>query len=165
MSEIPSTPADGNVKVVFVPAIADTAAPKLSELTAASVVDISCYLTEFTPSVDESEIEDERLCSTETFEQPGRIKHSLEGTYIDNTNSPDDDQNAAAETLVRGVVGFIVQRRGVPFDTAFAADQKVKVWPIKAGVQNSVAPEANSVLKTQQKFFVTGKTTDSVVAA
>lgn len=165
MAEIPSTPADGNVAVWLVPAIADTTAPSLTELSAAGAVDISCYLTSdgYTTSLDQQVISDERLCSTETFEQPGRVSRTLSVTYIDNTNSPNETtSNKAKETLVPGSVHYVVVRRGKAFDTAFAVGDKVTVTPVKAGQYDDVAPEANSVLKTTQKLFITERTQSDV---
>lgn len=156
MAELPSTPADGNVKVVWVPTIADATAPTSTELNAAGAVDISCYLTGdgFTPGLDESEITDDRLCDTETFQQPGRATHSLSVTYIDNSNTADD--NEAYETLTPAASGYIVVRRGKGYAAAFASTDKVDVWPVKCGQQSDLPPEANSVLKVTQRLFVTG---------
>lgn len=165
MAEIPSTPADGNVAVWLVPAIADTTAPALTELSAAGAVDISCYLTSdgYTTSLDQQVISDERLCSTETFEQPGRVSRTLSVTYIDNTNSPNEaTANKAKDTLVPGSVHYVVVRRGKAFDTPLAAGDKVTVTPVKAGQYDDVAPEANSVLKTTQKLFITERTQSDV---
>lgn len=165
MAEIPSTPADGNFKVVLVPTIADPKAPKVSELTGAGVVDISCYLTGdgFNPSVDQASISDPRMCSRQEYEKPGRETHTLEVTYIDNTNSPDeDDSNVAADTLLRGSKHYVVLRRGVAYEDAFATGQKVTVWSVEAGIPQMVAPEANSVIRTTQKLFVTGETNTAV---
>lgn len=159
MSEVPSTPSDGNVKVLLVPAIADPSAPTVSELTGEGVVDISCYLTGdgLALSSDQATITDERLCSTQVFEKPGRKTNTAEVTYIDNTNSPNEtDSNEAADTLVEGSSHRVVTRRGVPFEEAVAADQKVSVWPVQAGMSREVAPEANSVIRSIQKLFVTG---------
>lgn len=167
MADIPAVPADGNVAVWLVPTIANTSAPTVAELGSGVVDDISCYLTSdgLNPSLNEQTISDERLCSTATYEQPGRSQRSLDVTYIDNTNTADD--NLAKETLVPGQAMYLVIRRGVAFDTAVAATtQKVSVWPIKAGQYNDLPPEANSVLKTSQKLFVTGEVqTDVAVAA
>jgi hypothetical protein len=165
MADIPSTPADGNVKVAWVPTIASTTAPKVSELTGASAIDLSCYLSAdgFTPSLDEAVISDDRLCDTETFEQPGRATRSLQVTYIDNSNTTDD--NDAYETLTPGATGYIVVRRGKPYDTTFATADKVDVWPVKCGKQSDLPPEANSVLKVTQKLFVTGRVIDRVTVA
>ena len=166
MAELPAVPADGNVKVLLVPAIADTSAPTVSELTGATVVDISCYLTSdgLNPSLNEQTITDERLCSRQTYEQPGRSQRSLDVAYIDNTNTA--DPNEAKETLVPGQPQYLVIRRGIAYEDAIAATtQKVSVWPIKPGQYNEMPPEANSVLKTGQKLFVTGQVQIDVAVA
>lgn len=168
MSDIPSTPSDGNVAAWFVPAIADTSAPTVTELAAASIVDLSCYLTGdgLNLTSDQATITDERLCSTQTFEVPGRKTNTAEVTYIDNTNSPHEtDANEAAETLVEGARGYIVTRRGIPYEEPVAAEQKVSVWPIEAGEPREVAPEANSVIRSIQKLFVTGNVYQKVAVA
>lgn len=169
MAIIPSTPADGNQKVLLVPAIADTAAPKLTELNGGTVVDISCYLTGdgFTPSLSEQVVADERLCSVQTYEQPGRSQYGLDVVYIDNTNSPaGTTDNKAKDTLVPGTAQYLVIRRGKAFDAALAVGDKVTVYPIKAGKYNEMPGAANEVLKLGQKLFVTAevKTSVAVVA-
>jgi hypothetical protein len=165
MAEIPSTPADGNQKVLLVPAIANLSAPKVTELTGAGVVDISCYLTGdgFTPSLSEQTITDERLCSRQTYEQPGRSQFGLEVAYIDNTNSPNAaTDNEAKETLVPGSAQYLVVRRGKDFDSAITVGDNVSIYPIKPGKYNEMPGEANSVLKIGQKLFVTGEVSTSV---
>ena len=166
--EIPSIPADGNKLVLVVPAIADVDAPTIAELTAASVVDISCYLTGdgWSPSKEQASIADERLCSTETFERPGRKTRGLEVTYIDNTNSPYEAEfNKAVDTLVEGTDHYIVTRRGLPYEQPLAAGQIVEIWPVTAGEQREVPEEANSVTRTIQKLFVRGPVRRVAVAA
>lgn len=164
MADIPSTPADGNVKVMIVTTLANTAAPTVAELTAGSTKDISCYLTGdgYNPSLDEQVIADARLCDTETYEQPGRKTRGLSVTYIDNTNTA--SPNDAKTTLVPGTALYVVTRRGKAFDAAVTASDKVTVSPIKPGAYNELPPEANSVLKITQKLFITGKTQDATVA-
>jgi hypothetical protein len=168
MADIPSTPADGNTKVLFVPTIADTSAPTTTELTGASAVDLSCYLTGsgYKPSVSEQVVNDERLCTTQVFEQPGRSTESLELEYIDNTNSPNSTtSNKAVDTLPKGTTGFIVVRRGKAFDTAIASGDKVTVFPVTAMTQQELPPEANSVQKISQKLAVTGQVKRRVAVA
>lgn len=157
MADLPSTPADGNLKVVWVPAIANPDAPTVSELTAQTVVDLSCYLTAdgWNPSADEQVISDDRLCDTETYEQPGRASRSLEVTYIDNTNTA--KENEAVETLQPGTSGYLVTRSGVPFDTPIDAGDLVDVWPVTCGIYQKLPPEANSVLRRTQRMFVTSR--------
>ena len=161
MADVPSTPADGNVLVKLVSAIADTDAPKLTELNAVGAVDISCYLTAggYKPSLSEQVITDERLCTTETYEKKGRSQRGLEVEYIDNTNSPNaDTYNKAKDTLIPGAEQFLVVRTGVPYTDALAIGQKVTIYPVEPGEYNDMPPEANSVLKTGQKLFVRGGT-------
>lgn len=157
MAAIPSTPHNGNVRAVLVPAVADVNAPTVAELTAG--IDISCYLTGdgLAISVDQATITDERLCSTSTFEKRGRKTHSVDVTYIDNSNSVAHAAfNAAREALDEGSVHHLVTRRNLPYEDAFAASQLVRVYPIEAGFPAEVAGEANSVTRTTSKLFVTG---------
>jgi hypothetical protein len=156
--DVPSTPADGNVGTWLVPAIANTAAPSLAT-DLATPVDVSCYLTPdgFAITVDQATITDERLCSTETFGQPGRKSYGLNLTGIDNTNSANEaTDNDLVDTLVEGTAMYLVRRRGVPFDQALAAGDKVTVIPFKPGVKQDVPMEANSVLRSTWACFVTG---------
>ena len=163
MAEIPSTPADGYVAVRALPAVANLDAPTLAEWNAG--IDISCSLTSdgSTPSVDQQVATDERLCSTQVFEQPGRITNSLDLIYIDNTNSPNEEtDNKAKDTLVPGSEHVIGVRRGMPYEAAAATGQKVTLFPVKPGVYSELPGEANSVLKIGQKQFVTGPVSRSV---
>ena len=168
MAEIPSTPADGNMLVLDVPAIADADKPTIAELTASSVEDLSCYLTGdgWSPSKEQASIADERLCSTETFERPGRKTRGLEITYIDNTNSPYATEfNKAVDTLTEGTDHYLVTRRGLPYEEPLAVGQVIEIWPVTAGEQREVAIEANSVTRTIQKLFVRGPVRRVTVAA
>lgn len=159
MADVPSTPSDGNVKTTIVTAIADTSAPKLTELNAVSSKDVSCYLTPdgFALTLEQATITDERLCSTETYGQPGRKTYGLALTGIDNTNSASETDNDLVDALVEGTQLYLVRRRGVPFDDAWATGDKVTVIPFKPGVKMDVAPEANSVIRSTWQAFVTGQ--------
>lgn len=159
MADVPSTPSDGNVKTVIVPAIADTSAPTVPELTGGTAVDVSCYLTPdgLALTLEQATITDERLCSTETYGQPGRKTYGLSLTGIDNTNSDNEStDNKLVDALGEGTQLYLVRRRGVPFDDAIAAGDKVTVIPFKPGVKMDVAPEANSVIRSTWQCFVTG---------
>lgn len=156
MADLPSTPADGNVKIAWVPTIADPTAPTAAELVASGVVDISCYLTAdgWTPGGSQATVTDDRLCDVQTYAQPGRTTRTLALRYIENPGS--STNNKAVTTLIAGTAGYFVERRGLAFDTAFAATQKVTVWPVKMGLQIPQPPAANSVLSTAQEVFPIG---------
>ena len=62
--------------------------------------------------------------------------------------------------------GVVVGAIGVTLTAILVAvAHKVIVRPIKAGVQKHLAPEANSVLKIEQKVFITGAVVSATVAA
>lgn len=159
MFQVPSTPIDGNYKVVFIPEADDLNALSAAVLNGPTAIDLSCYFTGdgLNITVDEQSITDERLCSRQTFEQPGRVQYGIEGTYIDNTNGPyETDHNKAVEAFAPGATGVLVTRRNLAHEDDFAAAQKYNAYPVKAGVQREVPPEANSVSRSISKLFITG---------
>lgn len=165
---VPSTPADGNVKVVVATTVADPYAPTATELNGGTVVDISCYLKPdgFNFTMDQATISDERLCSTATFAKPGRKSYTLALTGIDNTNSDyAESYNKFVESLPEGASRYIYYRGGLPFDEAFAESQTVRVIPVDAGAKTEIPPEANSVLAATINMFVTGDSKLVKVAA
>lgn len=157
-------PTDGNVKVVLAPAIAVATAPTVAELTAGTAIDISCLLTAdgWNMGVDESSISDSRLCDREDYERRGRVKYSLEITYVRAATLSEDK---AFTTLVPGWTGFAVVRFGTDYLTPFAAAQKVTVIPVEAGKRRPVPAAPNEVFKRVQKLFVRGRVADDVSIA
>jgi len=166
MALIPSTPADGNIRTVIVTTVVDPYNPTAAELNAG--VDISCYLTPggFALTTDQGTITDERECSTQTFGAPGRKTYGLTITGIDNTNSTNaTEYNELVEALPEGAQRYAYRRRGLPYETAFAAAQETTVVPFVAGVKGEVASEANSVLRSVWTSFITGDVESVTVAA
>jgi hypothetical protein len=154
MTQPASFPADGSLKVLWVPTIAVVTAPTVAELTAGSVKDLSCYLTAegFTPATEEQAISDDRLCSRQTFERRGRFQDTLDLAYIYNPASAPDNQAYIA--LAPGTLGYVVARWGVAFETAIAATQIVDVMPAECGIRKKQPPTASSVLTVGQKIFI-----------
>ena len=169
MSNIPSTPADGNVKTVIVSAMENGAAPKVSELTATSRAEVSCYITAggFVLGQDQATISDARECDTFTAEQPGRKSYSGSSiTAIDNTNTPNEtDFNAAVDALTEGSTVYIARRYGLPHTTEFATTQKTDVIVAVVGAKRRVAVEANSTLRSMWPLYVQEYHQDVAVAA
>lgn len=153
-----SLPADGNVKVLFVLAIANPEAPTVTELTAGTVLDLTCYLTPtgYQPATDEAVINDDRLCSRDTFEKRGRRTNTLQTMYVGRTQDAAGTDNKAYTTLKEGTKGFFVERWGQDYEDPIVATDIVNVRPVELGVQIEMQPEANSVLKFSQKQFITG---------
>lgn len=164
--------AQGNESLLWVPAIADTSAPKLTELTATGAVNVSCAVRGFSPTAEQGTSEDIRLCSTESFENPGRVKNSIDDLdYVYDPQAADGSTtNKHYEVLVQGAKGFLVDRRGFNAQTeALAVGQKVDVYPVTLGAQRrkAVDPSAEGgKFEISQKPFVSGPVAkDAVLVA
>lgn len=147
---------NGTILALFVPTIASPAAPTVTELTAGTVVDLSCYITGdgLSTEVSENSVEDPRLCSKQVFEARGDFSNTLELTYVYNTTSAPDDEARIA--LAPGTAGYIVLRYGLDSDEAIAAADLVDVYPVEMGAQRKNTPARNSVHTISQKPFITG---------
>jgi hypothetical protein len=168
MSNIPSTPADGNVRTDILTAIADISAPTVTELNAGE--NISCYITAggFVFSPEQAAISDDRECDTFTAEQPGRTTVSgATITVIDNTGtSLSSTDNDAVDALVPGSTIYISRRYGLAYDAAYVATtQKTDVIKAIVGKKQRVAIEANSVLRSTYPLFIQDFEQDVTVAA
>lgn len=133
--------AEGNLKVAFVPTIANLATPTTIEVTAAGALDISFFITagNFKPSGEQARGDDRRVGSKQTFETLGREKSTIDDIiYIaDPQAAAATPGNKAMELFQPGVSGFFVVRYGLDAETVdFAAAQKVDIWPIIFGAQN-----------------------------
>lgn len=157
MSDLPqSVVSDGTRRVVIIPAVANPEAVTLAEATAGD--NISCYLTGqgWQPTEDQANIPDDRLCSSQSFEKPGRKTKSLTVQYVFNLGSLTDDE--ARTALDEGTSGYalhIVQKAeadGVDVETG----DWYELWPITAGDPMVMPTEANSVDRISQRLFVTG---------
>lgn len=146
---------DGNFRLDWVITLSSTTAPTVAQLNAGTVVRAGGYVTGdgYGATGDQATISDERVETTQTFEQPGRKSKTMTLTYVHNPAVPLD--NALYLALTEGAVGYIVSRFGLPKDTAYAAGQKVQVWPVKAGEPMPNYNGANSVQTVTQKMFVT----------
>lgn len=167
-SNLPSTPADGNIKTVLVPAIADIDSPTVAEVTAVTAVDISCYLTAggFAFQLEQATITDERECDTITRNEPGRKTPSLSITGIDNTNTAyEATYNELAEAMTEGSEWYVIRRRGKAHTVAFTASDKSAVTKFKVGVRSEVAAEANSVLRSMWSCFVSMHEPNATITA
>ena len=151
-------PADGNVKVAWVPTLADQAAPTAVELNAAGALDITCGIVGggFTTNADQTTTQDIRLCSRQVFEDLGDVNYTIEA--IEYIITPQDStvtgENGIYNTLAPGTTGYIVVRWGKDYASAFAAADVVDVYHVTLGPQIKQAPERNTKLRAQQKPYV-----------
>lgn len=158
MADPVSNSSDGYVKILWTPTCPIPTAPDLSaDIGAAGAVDLTSYFTGdgFTPSYDETVVNDPRLSTRQAFERPGRNAISLTVKYVYRAQDSGDADNKAFDTLIEATAGFLIVRFGLPFETAFLAAQIVDVVPVTCGIQQKLPPEENSILVMQQRMFVT----------
>lgn len=139
---------DGRLKTIFVDEIADVTAPTVTELTT-NPLDLSYWLTSdgFKATHSQDMIDDDREGAAAVGQIPGQEKYSDTSLQvIDNINVKNGESkeaNEAVERLTQGTKGYIVRRRGLPTDDAFAAGQIVSVYPVTIGIKTPVAHAAN----------------------
>ena len=153
MAVPPGIVGDGMVRVSVVTTYNGTV---LLAATATAGVDITCYFTSdgLNRAIQQAAITDDRLCSTQSGEDPGRYNETLDVTYIWDQQNTTPTDNLAYTTLVPGAKKYLVVRYGVPYTTAYAAAQKVDVLTFTGGRQGRMAVAANEKLKIGQKLFI-----------
>lgn len=157
----PGVDAQGSVLVKFVPELTAPADPTVAEVTAATAIDLSCYLTKegFKPGAETDKWKDERLCTKNVFEQDGATTYKIEALeYIYDPQEPESLSNKAYAALPRGTSGYLVVRWGKDIENnpELAVGDIVDVWPVTVGNRVKQPPEENSKLKVQQEVSVTG---------
>ena len=165
---MPKMLSDGKRKLVFVPTIANPSAPKVSELTAASVLDLSCLVTaaDFTLGASgEDTVNEPALCAVGNDASPGRVNYEAGMNFFRWTTVAED--KAWATFTDKGIGGFLVQRIGKDFDTAFAAGDEVQVYEVITGTPMIQSPTGGGYEKFRQMFYVQSARTDerAVVSA
>lgn len=145
--------ADGNGLVLWVPTIADPAAPTKAELTGGTVKKLTYALAPdgFDHQTSVATITAGRYTLAQALEIDGTITDTIEVKYVYNNALSDD----ASSTLTPGTDGFIVKRLGIDNGTAVDTGQKVTVIPVKCSIRRDVPPTANTELMKIQKLNVT----------
>ena len=119
---------EGNTKVAFVPTIASKTAPTVAELGAGT--DISTLLTKDGLQTPDSQnmVDSSTLADTFDAQRVGSWGGSITLTGFRDSVAANDD---LWDLAVYGTEGFLVVRRGLPYDDAWAAAQNVEVYPIE----------------------------------
>ncbi|MFD0405021.1 hypothetical protein [Kitasatospora sp. NPDC127116] len=153
---------DGKVRVAWAASIANINAPAVAELTAAQ--DLTQRITPDGLKTDPTTaaVDTGNLASTFDTEEAGRTKFANELVLKRGTTTQED---LPYSTLVKGARGFMVVRRGLPYDTAWAAGQQVEVYPTVCGERQNKATAANEVMKWTAPMFVTSEPATNALVA
>jgi hypothetical protein len=124
---------DGMIKVSFVPTIANLSAPTAVELNAGTPLEDVLTPDGLTISSDTASVDTSKLSSTFTASIVGRSSFTLGIKYVRGT---DAKQTALETAMVRG---------DIVASTAWAAAQKVEVYPVQVGDVNPDSPAPNAL--------------------
>lgn len=145
-------PLDGKVRVAWVPAIANIAAPTTTELNAGMLLQTTMTadgLTGFRPET--ADVDTSSLASTFNTVTLGRISFSNMMLRFKKQDGTDTIWN----TLTKGTTGFVVLRRYLDQATAWASTQKVQVYPMIVAIEADVDPEPNSLGRWESPMKLT----------
>jgi len=152
--------ADGKTRIAWVTTISDTDGPTVAELNAG--VDLTTTITAdgwqvntSTASVDTSD-----LSSTDDTFLPGRRTDDISVTF-----KSQGDSAAPWTTFASRPAGYLVERVGVAYDTAWTAAQKVRVFPVTAGDRGRIPAAANEVIKFTVPFMKSAPVVDQATVA
>ncbi|MGW6913708.1 phage tail tube protein [Kitasatospora sp. NPDC054939] len=153
---------DGKVRVVWATSIANINAPTVAELTAGTDATLRVTPDGLKTDPTTAAVDTGSLASTYDTEEVGRTKFANELTLKRGDTVPED---LLYGTLVKGVRGFMIVRRGIPYATAWAAGQQVEVYPTVCGERQNKATAPNEVMKYVVPMFVTTEPATNALVA
>lgn len=136
---------DGRARVVFVPTIANTAAPTVAELTAGTYLGnvlVAGGLEGFEAST--SEVDNTAFDSRFGTKSPGTSDYSGTRMIFKKQSGTDTVWELMTEF---GTSGYVVIRDGKDAQDPYVATDKVNVYPIMTGDWDYMNRERNSVLR------------------
>ncbi len=147
---------DGKTRVAYVSAIADPTAPTTTELNVGMLLQSTMTadgLIGF--EADTADVDNSSLASTFDTKTVGR--DSFSGTMLRLKKQSGTD--TIYNTLQKGVTGYIVIRRYTDQATAWAAGDKVNVYPVTFGRERELPPEANTVARYEMPAKISSEPT------
>lgn len=154
---------DGNIKVAWATSIANIHAPTAAECNAAKDFTLRVTPDGLKTDPTTANVDNSSLGSTFTTGTNGRRSFDNAVTFKRGDNPTDE---LPYTTLYYQVQGYLLVRRGVPFDQAFAAGDIVEVYPSECSEPQHVAPSPNTVGKlTVPMMNIADPDTKATVAA
>lgn len=131
----------GNTSVVVAPALANPAAPTVAEVTGAAAVNASCYLySSFSANVTAARGDKpKRFCEKKTRQGFGPETTEISDLqYVEAPQGTDTDPaNKVRVAMTPYTTQYVVERRGLPADTAvLAVGDRVNVHQVELGPQS-----------------------------
>lgn len=142
---------DGNVKVSFVPTIANTSAPTTVELNAGTSLEAHITPDGLERGFDTASVDQSSLGSTFGSEGAGRRTPSVGVTYKRYTSA--GAATAAETALVYRASGFLVVRDNKAASVVWTVADKVEVYTVEVGQPDRANPAPNETQKATVKLF------------
>jgi hypothetical protein len=133
-------PVDGFTRASWVSAIANIALPTTTELNAGILLTGTMTpdgLQNFQP--DTADVPNATLASTFDTVDVGRVSYKNTALRLYKTTATDTIYN----TLTKNTAGFVVVRRDIDTNTAWASSQAIEVYPAKCGETRRIDPASN----------------------
>lgn len=150
---------DGQVKVYYVPTIANIAAPTVAELNAGTNLSPTSGVGGLIPSGIEgfenstAEVDNTGIASTFDTRLPGRQSFSGTGLVLKKQDGTDTIWNLLT---VPGTNGYTVFRDGIASATAWTIGDKVEVYPIRTATHVTQGRgESNALLRYRVPTMIT----------
>lgn len=154
--------SDGKTKVVWLSSVSSQSSPPAAELNAAADYTLRITPDGLKVDPDTAAVDTSSLGSRFDTEETGRVKYDVELTFKKGTTT---QEQMPWTTLTYGTHGVLCIRRGIDFETAFAAGQEVEMYPVACGEPANQPPAANEVSKFVSKMFLTSAPTTRAVVA
>jgi hypothetical protein len=145
---------DGMVKASFVSTIANLSAPTVSELTAGVPLEDHLLPDGLATPSDTADIDTSKLSSTFNTGIVGR--RTFSGLMVKYVRGDDAGAIDVEEALVYKAKGYLVVRRDIDADIAWAAAQKVEIYPVQCKQPNPDNPGPDTRQAVEIKFAMTG---------
>ncbi|MFF5791133.1 hypothetical protein ACFY5D_03700 [Paeniglutamicibacter sp. NPDC012692] len=163
---------DGNRNLAFVPTLANYHAPKLSELTGAGVLNLSCLITlaDFQlGATGNAEINDPGYCATLEVKAPGLPTYEGASTFFRWKDTVDD--KGWTTFTHAGIAGYLVERIGQiaegekAHEVPFKVGDEVRVFQVLTGTPRVLSPQTASYEKFGMTWYIQEETDERAVVA
>jgi hypothetical protein len=151
---------DGRVRVSWLTACANIAAPTVAEANAGTALEGFITPDGLDIGMDTGGVDNSNLGSTFTTMRAGRKKPTISITF--HHDSPTD---TPYNLLPYRTTGFLLVRRGVDKTTVYAIGDKVEVYPVESGEATQVKPGPDSTWDFTSPMFVTSDPNTRAVMA
>lgn len=167
---MPKMLTDAAYKIVWVPTLADPAAPTAVEANGG--LDISCLVTAANfqlGATGDDAISDPALCATSNSSVPGRTNHEGAMDFFRWTTEAEDE--AWTTFTGKGLHGYLIQRIGqVPEGTKahtvpFASGDEVQVYEAITNTPQNLTPGEAGYVKFRQIFSIQDEVHERAVIA